>query len=199
MGGWTGLHKRMESHAVEINSSLLKGSKPEWNIHRIDVTVHHIVDQFSELCLVNSLNFLTKLNPLCPQEFNQEGRYKHFRRIEHWFLFWLQHKVLALGRGVFTTKNKIKIHLLMWDLRMGCREGSIQLKYSNDQPGEASSNWKRSHRHVQQRPQHPCIIKASLNLCPFIYMAVYNWLAVVLLVWHTFSRRRLLGSTGSEC
>lgn len=59
---------------------------------------------------------------------------------------------------------------LMLYLGVGCRESSIQVKYSNYQPIEASSDLKRSHRHsathtaLPTTPLHHKSLFKSLSL-----------------------------------
>lgn len=149
----------------------------------------------------------------------QEKYSNHFEIIERRFfcldykaivqcnvLHWVS-SVLSLDRGVQSGFNSLsftpisgnqlrkKLYRLMLDLGIGLNiESSTQRCINKPKKEKINTDSQQ----LAQQHSHPCIIKASLNLCPFIYMAVSIWLAVFLLIWHTFSNRRSFGSAGSE-
>lgn len=99
----------------------------------------------------------------------------------------------------WTLKNEFPLGVVV---RGGGGGGvAYRLNTATFYPEKHHRKLKRSHRHSATHAanaHNPLLHHKSLFfffffqiLRPFIYMAVYIWLAVFLLVWHTFSKRRL--------
>lgn len=120
--------------------------------------------------------------------------------------------VLALDRGVQTGNNSLSFTPISVDKNFPLKNASsyvssvdkLYLKMLNiavfnpSKHQQTPSRQKKitqtlsiSYSNAHPNAHPPFAWKSFLNLCSFIYMAVYNWSAVFLLIWHTFSERRI--------